>query len=93
MGRDLNSVLDPAFLTLHRALPDHVRQQARKNYRLWKDDPAHPSLRYKRISNRTETYSVRVSKGWRAVGIKADDTIIWFWIGSHADYDKLIPSL
>ena len=93
MGRDLKSVLDPAFLELYRALPTQIREQARKTYRLWKADPTHPSLHFKRISQRIEAFSVRVGQGWRAVGLKNDDTMIWFWIGSHAEYDRLLQQM
>jgi hypothetical protein len=74
-------------------LPAEIREQARKCYQLWKDDPSHPSLRFKRIGIRTESYSVRVGKGWRAVGVKSGETLIWFWIGSHAGYDELAKGL
>ena len=89
----MNSEIAPSFLAMFSTLPSDVKALARKNYRLWKHDPAHPSLRFKRVGQRTESYSARVGKGWRVVGVKDNDTIIWFWIGSHADYDKLIPSL
>ena len=88
----MNSHLDPAFLELYRRLPGDIQKQARKSYQLWKANPTHPSLHFKRIGLRVEAYSVRVGQGWRAVGIKADDTVIWFWIGSHADYDRVITS-
>ena len=89
----MNSHLDPEFLRLYRALPDTVRQQARKCYQLWKSDHTHPSLNFKRVGLRIDAYSVRVGHSWRAIGLKADDTLIWFWIGSHADYDRVIASL
>jgi hypothetical protein len=78
------------FLTRFARLPDEVKAQARKAHRLWRRNPAHPSLRFKRIHAREPLYSVRIGLGWRAVGLWEGDTITWFWIGSHADYDKLI---
>ena len=89
----MNSHLDPAFLALYRALSGHIREQACRNYRLWKADPSHPSLHFKRVGKRIDAWSVRVGQGWRAVGIKVGDTIVWFWIGSHADYDRIIEML
>jgi hypothetical protein len=50
----------------------------------------HPSLSFKRVGKATESYSVRVGIGWRALGVKDKDTMIWFWIGSHSDYNNLI---
>lgn len=58
---------------------------ADKNYDILKKDPKHPSLRFKKIG---KLWSVRVGIYYRALGIEED--IVWFWIGSHADYDKLI---
>jgi hypothetical protein len=86
----MNSRVTDDFLANFAGLPDAVKAQARKSYRLWKSDPSHPSLHFKRIHNHEAMYSVRVSKGWRALGILMGDTIHWFWIGSHAEYDRLI---
>jgi hypothetical protein len=30
---------------------------------------------------------------YRALGVREGDEIIWFWIGSHADYDRLLSRL
>jgi len=60
----MNSRLAVDFLTCFARLPDTVKDQARKSYRLWKDDPSHPSVRFKRIHNTEAMYSVRVGKGW-----------------------------
>jgi hypothetical protein len=85
--------LNADFLRMYRALPENIRDQARKNYRLWKADPGHPSLHFKRVGQRMEVYSVRVSQGWRALGLRTGDTVIWFWIGSHAEYDQILKNL
>ena len=63
-------------------LPSDIRNQARQAYRLFRDDPGHPGLRFKRVHQTEPIYSVRVSRGYRAVGVLRDDAIIWFWIGS-----------
>jgi hypothetical protein len=81
------------FVKLFRQLPPRIQTQARKTYQLWKQHPYHASLDFKRVSNRQPVYSVRVGIGWRVVGIKKDKQIIWFWIGTHAEYDKLITRL
>jgi hypothetical protein len=86
----MNSQLSEDFRTCFSRLPDEVKEAARKNYRLWKENPAHPSLHFKRIHSQDAIYSVRVGRGWRALGLLEENTITWFWIGSHAEYDKLI---
>lgn len=74
-------------------LPEQVQQQTREAYRQFKQDPGHPSLRFKKIHLELPIYSARISKSYRAVGQLAKDTIIWFWVGSHAEYDKLLSHL
>lgn len=81
------------FLDRFRRLPTEVQELARRAYKLWRDNPRHPSLRFKRIHGTEQLYSVRIGLGWRALGLLDDETITWFWIGSHADYDMLIESL
>ena len=86
----MKSRLAEDFLSCFATLPEAVKRQARKSYRLWKNDPSHPGVRFKRIHNHEPIYSVRVGKGWRALGLLDGTTITWFWIGSHAEYDQLI---
>ncbi|MBV9788047.1 MAG: hypothetical protein JOZ51_07740 [Chloroflexi bacterium] len=86
----MNSQLTEDFIVLFRELSEDVRSQARKQYRLWKQNPHHPSLHFKRVHQQEPLYSVRIGLGWRALGLVEGDMITWFWIGSHADYDRLI---
>ena len=86
----MNSRVTEDFVACFARLPQPVKDQAQKNYRLWKQNHRHPSLFFKRVSDREPLYSVRIGIGWRALGLVEGDTITWFWIGSHADYDKQI---
>lgn len=70
-------------------LPANIQQLARDNYLLLKENPAHPSLHFKPIKN-GELRSARVGLGYRALGVPVDEGVLWFWIGSRADYDRLI---
>lgn len=79
-----------AFRKRFANLPETVQKAARKNYQLWKINPHHPSLEFKKVHNQKLIYSVRISREWRAVGIRHGNAIAWFWIGSHADYDQLL---
>jgi hypothetical protein len=89
----VNSVITTGFLDRLNRLPDSVRRQASHAYALWRADPHHPSLQFKRVSRRQPIYSARVGLGHRALGLWEGDTISWFWIGSHAEYDKLLDRL
>jgi hypothetical protein len=75
------------FWRAYQALPKEVRELADAKYALLKSDPEHPSLRFKRIG---AYWSVRVGLHFRALAIEAASDLIWFWIGSHADYDALL---
>lgn len=78
----------PQFWRLYRQLPPDVRDLADKNFQLLKADSKHPSLHFKKIG---KLWSVRVGAHYRALGLDKTEGVVWFWIGSHADYDKLLP--
>ncbi|MCY3790467.1 MAG: hypothetical protein OXH63_16965 [Gemmatimonadetes bacterium] len=73
-----------------QTLPDSVQQQAKKAYQRFKANPWHNALCFKQVHPTRPIYSVRVTKGYRAVGKRDDKGVLWFWIGSHVDYDELI---
>jgi hypothetical protein len=81
------------FPDAFEALPAEVQEQAREAYRLFLQDPQHPSLRFKRVHPSRPVYSARINLDYRALGIRDNDEIIWFWIGSHADYDRMISNV
>lgn len=77
----------PRFWAAYQALPPSVRKLADANYDLLKRDPRHPSLQFKKVGR---YWSVRVGLRHRALAAEVNDGYLWFWIGSHADYDKLV---
>jgi hypothetical protein len=76
-----------AFWSSYNALPQETRLLADKTFALLKENPRHPSLRFKKIG---EYWSARVGIHYRALAVEATDGVVWFWIGSHADYDKIL---
>ena len=80
----------PRFWQLYQQLPKEARALADKNFELLKSDPHHPSLHFKKVDANRKLWSVRVGLQYRALGVEKPDGILWFWIGSHADYDKLL---
>jgi hypothetical protein len=76
------------FWTCFAQLPSHIQQTARGKYALWRSDPFHSSLRFKLIKD--DLWSVRITRGYRALGIREGETMYWFWIGTHAEYDRLL---
>lgn len=81
------------FRQLFASLPNRIQRQARQAYRLFRQDSWHPGLHFKRVHDVPPIYSARVGIGYRAVGVLDGDHIAWFWIGSHAEYDRLLESL
>ncbi len=84
----MKSATLPSFWAKYYPLSNSVREAARKAYRLWADNPFHPSLRFKCINSEEGIWSVRVTRNYRALGILEDDIVTWFWIGSHDDYER-----
>ena len=71
-------------------MPPQVQAQARLAYELFREDPYHPSLRFKQVHASRPIFSARVGLAYRALAVREEDEVIWFWIGSHADYDDLL---
>ena len=79
-----------SFWKLYKKLPQSIRNIAKKQYKLFATDPYHASLHFKRVHSTKPIYSVRITRNYRVVGVLNDNIIIWFWVGSHDDYDKLL---
>lgn len=77
----------PQFWERFESLAASIQKLARKNFDLLKTDPRHPSLHFKKVGN---FWSARVGLNHRVLAIEDDDDFIWVWIGSHADYGRLV---
>lgn len=75
------------FWLFYNQLPKDIQHIADASYQLLKTNPNHPSLHFKKVN---KYWSVRVGKAYRALGIKVKNGILWFWIGTHDEYDRLI---
>lgn len=89
----MKSYTSERFRKLFGALPDEIRQQAREAYRFFQNNPRHPGLQFKKVHSTKPIYSARVNADYRVLGILNGDEIIWFWIGPHGEYDKLLSRL
>ena len=69
-------------------LPPNVQQSARSAYDEWCRDPRSPRIIFKKVGD--DLYSARIGRGWRALAFLDKNEFVWFWIGSHADYDQMI---
>ena len=83
----MNHFASPQFWDCHNRLPIAVRQLADKCSLLMKQDPQHPSICLKKVG---QYYAARVVLHYRALAVETPDGLIWFWVGSHAEYDQII---
>ncbi len=82
---------EDSYWTGFDQLPDEIRKMAEKNYKLWKDNPSHPSLRFKQVHGSRPIFSFRVGLKYRTLGVQTEDgKLAWFWIGSFEQYQDLI---
>ena len=75
------------FWEYYQSIPQNIQKLADKNFEILKENPKYPSLHLKKIG---KYWSVRVGLSYRALGVTADENILWFWIGNHSEYDKLL---
>jgi hypothetical protein len=86
----MKSIVHKQFRDCFDVLPANIRELARSTFALWQSNPRHPSLHFKSVHTSKPLYSVRVGMRWRALGLLDEDTMTWFWIGTHAEYDRII---
>ena len=79
----------PSFWRACDALDPMIKEAARRSFRLFEENPAHPSLRFKKLAGHDCIWSVRINDSFRALAERNGDTMTWFWIGSHNEFDKL----
>jgi hypothetical protein len=74
-------------------LPKEIRRQAQESYQRFAQEPQHPSLRFKKVHATEPIFSARINIDYRAVGVVEGETIVWFWVGTHAAYEKLLSQI
>lgn len=79
------------FWTCFHALPEDIQRLARDRFRLWREDAFNATLHFKPLF--ADVWSVRVNRSYRALGRRRGNLIVWFWIGTHAEYDHLLKRL
>ena len=83
----IEHVASSDFWQCYRALPREVRRKAVESFHRLKADPRHPGLHFKPVGR---YWSARVGAHHRALAVRDNSTFVWFWIGTHAEYDRLI---
>lgn len=86
----MNHFTLPSFCWHYQQLPKQIQELADKNYALLQADPLHPSLHFKQVGKKKQLWSVRVGEHYRALGLDKPERVVWIWIGTHAEYDRLL---
>ena len=84
----MKSATLPSFWSTYESLDELAKRRARKAYRLWAQNPFHPSLHFKCVNQDEDVWSVRITRAYRAIGVFKGDTVTWFWIGDRDDYER-----
>ncbi len=87
------SEITESFRQDYGRLPEQVKIQVTQTYRRWVKEPFYPSLHFKKVHSQEPIWSVRVGMHYRVVGVKYDERMIWFFVGTHAEYDQLLKTL
>lgn len=80
------------FWQLYRNLPPDIQAATRKAHATFLENHAHPGLRLERLRSDPRAWSVRVTRDYRAVALRSDDDWVWFWIGTHNEFDRKFPA-
>ena len=86
----MNHLTLPRFWQSYNRLPKDIQRLADKSYELLKNNPLHPSLHFKKVGNRKQLWSVRITDNYRALAVEKLEGIVWFWIGTHGEYDAIL---
>jgi hypothetical protein len=84
----MNSATVPSFWKAYGSLDTDTKRRAKKAFRLWEQNPFHPSFQFKCINRTEDIWSARITRGVRAIGTLDAGTVTWFWIGGHDDYRR-----
>ena len=78
------------FWRLFKSLPADVQEDAKRAYRIFQNNPAHPGLHFKKLEGEDYIYSARIGLEYRALAVVRGSRAVWYWIGGHAEYDRLV---
>lgn len=87
MQGDLKHYTAPSFWNCYHKLPLAIQVLADKNFEILKSNPQYPSLHLKKVGR---YWSARIGRRYRTLAVETETGLIWFWIGSHSEYDEMI---
>ncbi len=89
----MNPFTVKSYWKSYKGLPKKIQRDADRKFDLWKKNPFHPSLNFKCVNTEYNIWSVRVTMDYRALAVRNDKSVIWYWIGDHNKYEQLLKAL
>ena len=89
----MNPFTVKSYWKSYRGLPKKIQRDADRKFDLWKKNPFHPSLNFKCVNTEYNIWSVRVTMDYRALAVRNEKSVIWYWIGDHNKYEQLLKAL
>ena len=89
----MNPFTVKSYWKSYKGLPKKIQRDADRKFDLWKKNPFHPSLNFKCVNTEYNIWSVRVTIDYRALAVRNEKSVIWYWIGDHNKYEQLLKAL
>ena len=89
----MNPFTVKSYWKSYKGLPKKIQRDADRKFDLWKKNPFHPSLNFKCVNTEYNIWSVRVTMDYRALAVRNEKSVIWYWIGDHNKYEQLLRAL
>jgi len=89
----MNPFTVKSYWKSYKGLPKKIQRDADRKFDLWKKNPFHPSLNFKCVNTEYNIWSVRVTMDYRALAVRHEKSVIWYWIGDHNKYEQLLKAL
>ena len=89
----MNPFTVKSYWKSYKGLPKKIQRDADRKFDLWKKNPFHPSLNFKCVNTEYNIWSVKVTMDYRALAVRNDKSVIWYWIGDHNKYEQLLKAL
>ena len=83
----MEHILDDDFWDAYAELPPNIQRRIPQKFQLLRQNARHPSLRFKKVG---DLWVIRVSRGYRALARQEEEDFIWFWVGTHGEYERRI---
>ena len=87
----MEHIPDEDFWEFAEKLPQKIQKRIPQKFELLRRHPRHPSLNFKKVGPRL--WSVRITKGYRALALEEEDTFVWNWVGKHDEYLRRLRQL